>query len=52
MWAKPISFFLFILMTGGLALAQKNKQPIDEKLTMKTVRLHIDGFTKSKSGAV
>lgn len=50
--AKPISFFLFILMTGGLALAQKNKQPTDEKLTMKAVRLHIDGFTKSKSGAV
>lgn len=52
LWAKPISFFLFILMMGGLAFAQKNKQPTDEKLTVKTVRLHIDGFTKSKSGAV
>jgi hypothetical protein len=52
MWARPISFFLFILMTGGLALAQKNKPTANEKLTMKTVRLHIDGFTKSKSGAV
>lgn len=52
LWAKPISFFLFILMTGSLALAQKNKPTTNENLTVKTVRLRIDGFTKSKSGAV
>jgi len=52
MQTKTIAFFLFLSMMGSLALAQKNKQPTDKKLTMKTVRLHIDGFTKSKSGAV
>lgn len=39
-------------MLGGIAYAQKNKRTTNEKLTMKTARLHIDGFMKSKSGAV
>ncbi len=50
--AKTISLFLFLLMIGGIVYAQKNKKPTNVKLTMKTARLHIDGFMKSKSGAV
>ncbi len=52
MMTKTISLLLFLLMIGGIAYAQKNKRPTNEKLTMKTARLHIDGFMKSKSGAV
>ena len=52
MRTHTILFFLFLLMIGSFAYAQKNKRPTNEKLTMKTARLHIDGFMKSKSGAV
>jgi len=52
MQTKTIAFFLFLSLMGGLAYAQKNKSTSGDKLTVKTVRLHIDGFTKSKSGAV
>jgi hypothetical protein len=49
---KTISLLLLLLLIGGIAYAQKNKRPTNEKLTIKTARLHIDGFMKSKSGAV
>jgi hypothetical protein len=52
MMTKTISLLLFLLMIGGIASAQKNKRPTNEQQTMKTARLHIDGFMKSKSGAV
>ena len=41
-------FALFWLMTN-VALAQSKPSG---KTQMKTVRLHLDGFIKSKSGAV
>lgn len=49
---KTIALSLFFLLMGNAVYAQKNKRPGNGKLTMKTVRLHIDGFSKSKSGAV
>lgn len=49
---KTMTLFLSLLLLSGAAAAQKNKQPIDGQLKLKTVRLHIDGFSKSKSGAV
>lgn len=52
MSTKTIALFLSFLMMGSLAYAQKNRRTKNEELTMKTARLHIDGFTKSKSGAV
>lgn len=41
-----------VALFAGIALAQSGKQPNQTKPKMKTVRLHIDGFQKSKSGAV
>jgi hypothetical protein len=44
-----------LVLFAGIALAQApkpGKQPGNAKPKMKTVRLHIDGFQKSKSGAV
>jgi hypothetical protein len=52
MMTRTISLFLLLLMLIGIAYAQKNKRPTTEKPTVKTARLHIDGFMKSKSGAV
>lgn len=52
MMAKTISLILSLLILGEISYAQKNKRSTTEKLTMKTARLHIDGFMKSKSGAV
>jgi hypothetical protein len=49
---KTIALFLSLLLLGGAAMAQQNKRPLNGQLKMKTVRLHIDGFSKSKSGAV
>lgn len=40
--------FLFV----GSALAQTAKQSGSAKPKIKTIRLHIDGFQKSKSGAI
>ena len=42
---------VFWLMTN-VVLAQTKPRPASGKAQMKTVRLHIDGFSKSKSGAV
>ena len=52
MMTKTISLLLFFLMIGGVVYAQKNKRMTNKNSTMKTARLHIDGFMKSKSGAV
>ncbi|MEO6727010.1 MAG: hypothetical protein ABIU20_03420 [Blastocatellia bacterium] len=41
-----------LVLFAGFALAQTAKQPGNAKPKIKTVRLHIDGFQKSKSGAV
>lgn len=40
---------LLLTLSATLAVAQSAKRPLK---TIKTIRLHIDGFTKSKSGAV
>ncbi len=39
-----------LLVVIGCSVSQTTNQPFAEKL--KTVRLHIYGFSKSKSGAV
>jgi hypothetical protein len=52
MMTRTISLFLLLLLLNGIAYAQKNKRPTTEQPTVKTARLHIDGFMKSKSGAV
>lgn len=40
---------LLVLNSGAFPQSVKDKK---RKQTIKTVRLHIDGFQKSKSGAV
>ena len=45
---RTLAWMFVLLLVGGSAAAQKKTT----KLTMKTTRLHIDGFMKSKSGAV
>ena len=49
---KPIVLLLLFILIGGTAYTQANKQSVNGTRKMKTVRLHIDGFMKSKSGAV
>jgi hypothetical protein len=49
---KTITLFLFLLWLGGAAVAQQNKRLTSGQVKLKTIRLHIDGFSKSKSGAV
>ena len=41
-----------VMLLAGTVLAQNAKHPANAKSKMKTIRLHIDGFQKSKSGAV
>lgn len=46
---------VILILLAGTILAQapkSGKQSNNTKLKMKTIRLHIDGFQKSKSGAV
>ena len=50
MMTRTLALLFLLLLTGGLATAQK--KTANKQLTMKTIRLHIDGFMKSKSGAV
>ncbi len=45
---KILALLCATLILNELAFAQKKS----EKTSIKTVRLHIDGFLKSKSGAV
>lgn len=49
---KTFNLLLSLLLLGGAALAQSNKLPTSGQAKLKTIRLHIDGFSKSKSGAV
>lgn len=42
----------FVALALTLLAATVSAQKADGKQTMKTIRLHIDGFQKSKSGAV
>ena len=49
---KPIVLLLLFILIGGTAYTQANKRSVNGTRKMKTVRLHIDGFMKSKSGAV
>lgn len=46
-----IAILALILITCT-ALAQASKRPANTSQKVKTVRLHIDGFQKSKSGAI
>ena len=41
-----------LILLAGIAAAQTAKRPVNANPKMKTIRLHIDGFQKSKSGAV
>ena len=43
---------LTLFLLTDVAMAQTAKRPPNAKQKMKTIRLHIDGFQKSKSGAV
>lgn len=45
-----LSLALLLITTGGLA--QTPKQTSAKEKGLQTVRIHIDGFVKSKSGAV
>jgi hypothetical protein len=45
---KILALLVAFLMLNGITFAQKKL----ERSSIKTVRLHIDGFLKSKSGAV
>ena len=47
---KTGATLLLLLLVGGIVYAQSQERRAHEK--MKTIRLHIDGFSKSKSGAV
>ena len=49
MKSKTVLLLLFVV-TFGLAVSAQKKT--NQNLSTKTVRLHIDGFQKSKSGAV
>ncbi len=46
---KMVLLFPALLLMANVAFAQPKQSG---KAQMKTVRLHIDGFSKSKSGAV
>lgn len=43
---------IFAMLTLALLAATVSAQQAKGKQTVKTIRLHIDGFQKSKSGAV
>jgi len=50
MSAILLTVFSVLLVAVGCNISQTTNQSSAEKL--KTVRLHIDGFSKSKSGAI
>lgn len=50
MSAILLTVFSVLLAAVGCNISQTTNQSSAEKL--KTVRLHIDGFSKSKSGAI
>ena len=53
MLKKTILLFAALwLMTTAVFAQPKPSGKAQMKTSMKTVRLHIDGFSKSKSGAV
>ncbi len=41
-----------LILLAGTAFTQTVKRSANANPKMKTIRLHIDGFQKSKSGAV
>lgn len=43
---------LALILMAGTALAQATKRSANTSPKLKTIRLHIDGFQKSKSGAI
>jgi len=45
------TLFLVLVLSAGIASPQSVKQPKEAEQS-KTVTVHIDGFMKSKSGAV
>jgi hypothetical protein len=46
------AIFLSLIFVAGSDFAQTVNNPSAKNQKLKTVRLHIDGFSKSKSGAV
>ena len=52
MTLKLIPLVLTLALLSGVAFSQETKLPAETRQKMETVRLHIDGFSKSKSGAV
>jgi starvation-inducible outer membrane lipoprotein len=51
MMLKSVLLIFALALTAGLGLPQAVKKS-KETNNMKTVRVHIDGFQKSKSGAI
>jgi hypothetical protein len=46
------AIFLSLIFMSGSVIAQTVNDPSAQNQKLKTIRLHIDGFSKSKSGAV
>ena len=46
------ALFLAFFLVAGSGFCQQPDRPSVKNRKMKTVRIHIDGFSKSKSGAV
>ncbi len=46
------AIFLSLVIVAGSGIAQTINDRSAKNQKLKTVRLHIDGFSKSKSGAV
>jgi hypothetical protein len=46
------AIFLSLIFVAGSGIAQTINNHSANNQKLKTVRLHIDGFSKSKSGAV
>lgn len=49
---KMLFLLAGILLAANASFSQIPNQKRTKSKTMQTVRLHIDGFSKSKSGAV
>ena len=52
MTLKLIQLVLALALYSGFGFSQEARRPDTTKRKLETVRIHIDGFSKSKSGAV
>jgi hypothetical protein len=49
---KLIVLLVLLALNGGIALSQSANQVTKAKPKLTITRIHIDGFQKSKSGAI